>query len=459
LAADDDQRRLIEELLRDGKVYQAEAALDQYLTETPQAATPLLILYAEIAQTRDDWPAALRRWRLALESDPRDIDALLGLVDALLHDRAFDEADALLMAALPHFPGDPSVGRMLAACSGQRDRHEEALARWRDVQERFPDDIWSVNGLVRALTNLGSFDAARELVNAYLPAHGGNRGLREAQGNLASRTGDWPAALRFWQELMDAYPEDGRLYNNLMAAQLGAQLAALGTAEADPAADNALGRAAAPKQERLFEIVSAFESLGSNCDFGQLQRYFGAEPLGLLRWAGTEPEEIIAAARAKFAGVGEPENTVIEVWDNGEYCVSDRRFNMLMHSFTFETVVDRETFTTQQIKRGRYLRRKLIEDLEGAEKLFVYKSPDMSEAEAHELFAALREIGPVWLLAVRAADDGHAPGTVQAAGDGLLFGYTDQFGFPGTPSPATVAVWTAICERAYALWRAAVSPQ
>ena len=40
-------------------------------------------------------------------------------------------------------------------------------------------------------------------------------------------------------------------------------------------------------------IVTQFESLGGTghgCEFGLFQRHFGAEPLGLLRWADLSPE-------------------------------------------------------------------------------------------------------------------------------------------------------------------------
>ena len=38
----------------------------------------------------------------------------------------------------------------------------------------------------------------------------------------------------------------------------------------------------------LNEMLLEFESLGDNCEFGLVQRHFGAEPISLLRFAGFE---------------------------------------------------------------------------------------------------------------------------------------------------------------------------
>jgi tetratricopeptide (TPR) repeat protein len=416
----------------------------------------ILLDRAWVAAERGDWTLAASRFREIAEThnEPR---AFVGLTEALLSQRAYDEADALLAEATRRFPEDIGIARAFATCAGQADRKDQALQRWQDVHRRFPDDMSSVSGLARAMTDSGAFAEARALLAEVIARHPDDRGLLEARANLATRTEDWAGAIAGWQQLVTAFPDDVRLRNNLMGAEQGAKLAALGAGE-----DSAPTAAQTPPSERgrMYEIVSAFESLGDNCDFGQLQRYFQAEPLGLLRWAGTFPHEIIAAAKARFEGVGEPENMVIETWANGEYSVSDRRYNMLMHSFTFDNVVDRETFTAQQIKRGRYLRRQLLEDIEDGQKILVYKSATITEAQARELHAALRAIGPAWLLVVRLADEKNTPGTVIQAGDGLMFGFIDNFATFQTSevSDEGVACWATICEKAYTMWKTATNP-
>ena len=52
------------------------------------------------------------------------------------------------------------------------------------------------------------------------------------------------------------------------------------------------------------ELMLAFESLGDNCEFGLVQRDGGAEPLGLLRFAGMSLGNLVAALEAKLDGLG-----------------------------------------------------------------------------------------------------------------------------------------------------------
>jgi tetratricopeptide (TPR) repeat protein len=452
--------------LRDAGLYsEADKVLTAAVARFP---VPLdrLLEWARVASERSDWRQATERFRRIASTydSPR---AVVGLAEALFHQRCYEEADEILASAVTRYPDDPEVHRMFAACASQNDRQQEALQRWQTVRRLFPEEVSSACGLIRALTDIGSFDDARSLLSESLRSHATDRGLLEAQANLATRTGAWADAVRMWQELSNAYPEDVNLRNCLMGAQFAERLAVLGASEgmlqSKVDRSGTIAPEPMPRVHRMSEIAWEFESLGDNCDFGLLQRYFGAEPLGLLRWAGTFPDEIIAAAKARFDGVGEPENTVIDVWPNGEYCVTDKRYSMLMHTFTYESVVDRNTFYAQQVKRGRFLKRKLIEDIEANQKLFIYKSPTITKAQAHELKAAMREIGPAWLLVVLLAESGDNVGTVEQKEEGLLLGYIDVFpNFQVPASDAILATWSLICERAFDLWKkssAAASPQ
>ena len=169
-------------------------------------------------------------------------------------------------------------------------------------------------------------------------------------------------------------------------------------------------------------IIEQFESLGDNCEFGLVQRRFDAEPLGLLRWSGTEPEPLIAAVEARFAGVGELENLCISTWDNGEYKVSDARYGMVSHTFIYEAAFARDSFIEQQMRRIRILKKKLLQEMARGDKLLVYKSPDITPDQARRLCDACRAIGPSTLLVVRPADEAHAAGTVEQTPAGLLLG-------------------------------------
>src|SRR5256885_894206 len=80
------------------------------------------------------------------------------------------------------------------------------------------------------------------------------------------------------------------------------------------------------------QLMMRFESLGENCEFGLAQRRCGAEPLGLLRFSSAPLPVLLAGLRARFEGMGEPEQIDIQVSDNRqEYLVVDRCFGFLYH--------------------------------------------------------------------------------------------------------------------------------
>src|SRR5258708_34310755 len=130
------------------------------------------------------------------------------------------------------------------------------------------------------------------------------------------------------------------------------------------------------------ELVMQFESLGGTglgCEFGMFQREFGAEPLGLLRWADMPYDGVIFALENRFDGVGAPEHTEIFVnRENSrpEYCTRDRRGFMFMRAFVYEDEMPFERMSMRALRRLAFLKEKLITDLEAGSKIFVYRLTD-----------------------------------------------------------------------------------
>ena len=64
----------------------------------------------------------------------------------------------------------------------------------------------------------------------------------------------------------------------------------------------------APHRENtsLADISWRIESLGSDCLIGLVQRKFGAEPLGLLRFSTARMSALLPALETRFAGLGAP---------------------------------------------------------------------------------------------------------------------------------------------------------
>lgn len=120
----------------------------------------------------------------------------------------------------------------------------------------------------------------------------------------------------------------------------------------------------------LGELMMRFESLGENCEFGLAQRRCGTEPLGLLRFASAPLPVLLAGLKARFDGIGDPDQIEIRVSGNHqEYLVIDRRFGFLYHPWVLVGEADPEDIRRREEKRLPFLKRKLIEDLTEARKI------------------------------------------------------------------------------------------
>ncbi len=193
-------------------------------------------------------------------------------------------------------------------------------------------------------------------------------------------------------------------------------------------------------------LMDQFESLGDNCEFGLVQRHFHIEPISMMRWVSTDRERLLAGLHSRFKGFGDPAHATLEWKDEPpEYKLRDARF-MSSHTWVQTRLEDpaaEERLRTTGCARLRLLRRKLLDDIKRARRIFVFKSNHgTDEATLRAIHAALRTIGPAaMLLGVRHAATPAEVGQVTALGDGLFIGAIDTFS-AATPSYAT---WRQLC--------------
>jgi hypothetical protein len=203
------------------------------------------------------------------------------------------------------------------------------------------------------------------------------------------------------------------------------------------------------------DIMLQFESLGENCEFGLVQRHYQAEPLGLFRFSSTPLPKLLLALEQQLDGLGERGSLTVGVSSSGhELMVEDQRFGFLYHAWvktgeqTIEAVQDRE------LKRLPFLKRKLLQDMELGEKIFVFHAMrSIPEDEVFPLAAILQCYGPNTLLFVTLADHDHATGTVDIRSAGFLVGYLDRFAPPEDAIDASFEAWANICRQAYRIHR------
>jgi capsular polysaccharide biosynthesis protein len=200
------------------------------------------------------------------------------------------------------------------------------------------------------------------------------------------------------------------------------------------------------------ELVVAFESLGDNCEFGLVQRWAGAEPLGLLRFAGITLDRLLQGLKEEFSGVGTADT--LEIYLAGEapreYMVHETSLDIKYHTNITEAQIGPEELRQREARRLGFLRRKMLADLASGEKIWVWREMTAADAERlRPLVKLLRRFGPNTLLWVVAADEGHAPGTLERLDEGFLKGYVERLAAYADATDISPESWYVMLEKAY----------
>jgi hypothetical protein len=204
----------------------------------------------------------------------------------------------------------------------------------------------------------------------------------------------------------------------------------------------------------ISELAFKFESVGENCEFGLFQRRCDAEPLGLLRFSSTFMRNLIRGVESGFADLGEQEDIDprLEGGPRKEFMIHEQKYGLVYHTFVYEGERSVWLMREQEAARLKFLRRKFIEELEAAEKIFVYRyGGAATEEQILPLLMALTRYGPATLLWVVAAERGRPPGTVEVLMPGLMKGYMDRFAPEDNAHDLSFDGWLRLCANACVL--------
>ena len=202
-----------------------------------------------------------------------------------------------------------------------------------------------------------------------------------------------------------------------------------------------------PANEHQGELLTAFENIGDNCEFGFVQRRAGLEPLGLLRFSGQPIRYLVRALDERFSAFDDLNALEIPPPKRGmEQPIFIRQYHMQYHTFIDIGEMEPAELIGRQRRRLQFLSRKLIEDIQDGRKIFVVKRNDrLHDSEILPIYAALQRIGRANMLVVRPADVAHPEGTVEVMMPGLFCGYINEFGPYGDVQVRSLDGWHTIC--------------
>jgi hypothetical protein len=384
----------------------------------------------------------------------------------------------MLAKAVERFPEDADIACQRAQLASIQKDLKTSIDRWADVRTRFPHRVEGFSSCASVLRDAGRFEDAEALLEGVRSRFGTNFNFMFESAWNATRLARWSEAFRRWNAILVTYPHITSIDTSLgmaitlwrhaeadgdadaISAELPPEIARrAGVTESRHSATEMATPSGGPEPLTDRELMAQFESLGDRCEFGCVQRYFGAEPLGLLRWSQVSVEQLVDLLDCRLEGVGDPENVYVHMHpETDEFFAGDRRF-FVMHTFAQKNEVDEETLLPQMGRKMAFLKRKLLKELDSGDRIFVYRkfASDLTDSEADAISSVFTRNFPAGrLLLMRRATDRAKAGSVEPFGLKAMIGYLSNFAhdLKGTPL-IMYDEWHSVCVQALALSRSA----
>jgi hypothetical protein len=201
------------------------------------------------------------------------------------------------------------------------------------------------------------------------------------------------------------------------------------------------------KDDAARTLMMRFCATSGNCEFGMAQRTYGAEPLDLFRWSNAGIGPLIRMLHARFERIGDPAHVTVDTLPSGEFRVRHTGFNFNWHAFTTVNKNSAEEVQKREVSRLPFLARKMIEDLQAGERVFVVKwGPRTPPGIERKLLDAIRLYGSPQFLLVR---DGAPLAVSRDEATGFLWGSVPRFADSArVPVTTDAESWLRLCQLA-----------
>ena len=459
--------------LRSNRITEAKTHWQTMIEQAPgDPSVPLAAAMSLVRRSRGRikrLPDALRRLEALHVEYPDYVPAYAAHLTVLREASKISEAVKYAAEWSARFPDDQDLAIAHAMIAEERELFDEALKIISDVRGRTPASAKCEAAYVRALCLADRMDEAEIACQAAMADFPFDAPILTENVRIATRQGEWGDALRRALDAQRRRPRDPAMMKLVQSIRAQVvdddDLNKLLAESAMQVPGSQAGAEASPAETAVLLSCESLGATSAGCEFGLVQRRFGAEPFGMFRWALIGIDRLTAALDNEFADVGSDETTELairrESATHQEYYVVDKKVGYLTHTFVKVEDSPQDRMLKQSIRRVRFLRAKLIEDLHAAEKVFIYKyATKFDPAALRAMFAAVRRYGPCTLLCLTLADTAHPKGSIEMLEPGLFVGRTGMFMDAVVPELQGVdtETWFAHCQHAVA-WHAASRAQ
>lgn len=202
------------------------------------------------------------------------------------------------------------------------------------------------------------------------------------------------------------------------------------------------------------QLANSYQSLGQNCEFGLFQRKCGTEPIGLLRFASIYIARLIHGIETEFDDIAAQGNLTLLRHTNGEWYGHHSFYGLDYHTFKYNDDIDPVRYLYHEKDRLTLLARVLMEQICGAEKIFVVQSKTLTLRKVIPLLYLLRLYNNSnKLLWVSEAESQEKVGSAEIVVPGLCRGQIDRLAPDENAHDLSFEIWLGICNAAITLLR------
>jgi tetratricopeptide (TPR) repeat protein len=200
----------------------ARDALVAALKLSPETQDDLL-LTAQIAEANDDTELAQTAYQRLLASHPAPSASLAsaatgGLVQILLKQRKYGDAEPLVKSALARDPDDPALNAQLATVLLAQGKSDEALPVLEKLRQLEPGNASVDQMLADAYSQAGHPEKADPIYARMVLAHPEDEDILAGQGENLLRERLYPQAQQVLERAVRLKPEDGDAWSGLAFA-------------------------------------------------------------------------------------------------------------------------------------------------------------------------------------------------------------------------------------------------
>lgn len=200
----------------------AKSALLSALRLSPETPQDLL-LTAQIAESTGDLETAETAYRRLLDAhsgaDASVVsEATGGLVQTMLKQRNYSDAEPLLRSALGHDPDNPSLNAQLATTLIGEGKNEEVLPILEKLRQLEPNNASVDEMLADAYSQAGHPEKADPVYAAMAKAHPQDAEILAGQGNNLIREEHYVEAQQVLEQAVKLKPDNGNAWSGLAFA-------------------------------------------------------------------------------------------------------------------------------------------------------------------------------------------------------------------------------------------------